>query len=85
MTEPTMTGDDLRRWRIEMGSGGRAINQPTAARMLGISQRTITGYETGEFPVPVAIMYACQYLLDNRERTAAEPSQYQRLNAVNEP
>jgi hypothetical protein len=64
---PTMTSEELKTWRHVMGR----INQPTAARMLGVSVRSICAWEIGELPVPLAIMYACRWLLDERARRVA--------------
>jgi DNA-binding XRE family transcriptional regulator len=60
---PVMTSDDLKRWRSELG-----LNQAEAAAALGLSHRTITAYEIGEWAIPLAIVYACRWLDEQTPR-----------------
>jgi DNA-binding XRE family transcriptional regulator len=53
----SMTPWDLKRWRFDM-----RLNQAAAAEALGLSHRTITAYEIGEYPIPLAVAYACLWL-----------------------
>ncbi len=49
-----MTAQDLAHWRIEL-----TITQPQAGLLLGVSERTICYYESGERPIPFAVQIAC--------------------------
>jgi DNA-binding XRE family transcriptional regulator len=52
-----MTPRELKRWRFEM-----ELNQHQAAAALGVAPRTVTAWETGESPIPLAVAYACRWL-----------------------
>lgn len=53
-----MTAEDLIRWRRVLG-----LKRTQAARMLGVSERTMTYYEKGRdgqpVDIPLSIAYAC--------------------------
>jgi DNA-binding XRE family transcriptional regulator len=66
---PRMTSAVFKRWRMDRG-----IDQAEAARLLGLSRRTIIGYETGKQSIPRSVCLATLYLdtvLSNETRRAA--------------
>jgi len=52
-----MTPRQLTNWRKRLG-----LSQAAAAKLMGISLRTYTRYERGEWPVPKLVELACEAL-----------------------
>lgn len=57
-----MTARQLANWRQKMG-----ISQAKAALLMGISLRSYTRYEAGEWPVPKLVELACKALATRSE------------------
>lgn len=52
-----MTPDQLRKLLDRAG-----LSQRAAARLLGIDERTMRRYASGEYPVPVVVEYAIRWV-----------------------
>lgn len=62
-----MTGSDFRAWRIRCG-----LTAPSAARLLGVSRRTIFNLQTAmKIPRAMAIAAAALEIEINRQKEAA--------------
>ena len=62
MIAPTPTPDALRAQRRRAG-----LTQSQAAKLLGVSRRSIAGWETGERPMPRALWTLFLMLTTERE------------------
>lgn len=52
-----MTPDQLRQWRRDRG-----YSQAKAGELLGLTDRTLSNYEQGVFPIPRSVALACAAL-----------------------
>ena len=62
-----MTAAQFRAWRARM-----ALSLTGAGLALGISRRMVASYQSGEYPVPIKIMYLCHLLEGARKFDAAQ-------------
>jgi predicted transcriptional regulator len=70
MMESGWHGDDLRRWRCQMGSSASfdgQITQVEAAELLGVSTSAVVHWENGQRAIPLIVRRFCERLLCCRE------------------